>query len=194
MSFVADRATDVILYSSRSNETVKFIVSSILDTSAVQYGDYMTRSVNQNWFTDQYWIYHYGTGQFSEYTGTITPELIKKREIAQRLAKGFYLLLEQATIVGSSYDNLSDLTTDDLPMFYQHKEQYITEYARCMNMTIEVASKHLNFLAESLLSVHFRKQTLIWKYSNSLRLVETEQEFLTWKTTVINETVRIGQV
>jgi hypothetical protein len=154
----------------------------------------MTKNVNQSWFTDQHWIYHYGTGQFSEYSGIITPELIKKREIAYRRARGYYLLLEQATIVGCSYDNLNDLSIDDLPMYYQYKEQYIAEYSQCMNVPIEIASKHLNFLAESLLSAHFRRQTLIWKYSHSLRLVNTEEEFIKWKGDVIRETVGLGQV
>jgi hypothetical protein len=194
MSFVVDKATNVILYSSRSNETIKFVVSSILDTAAVQHGDFLTRLVDKDWFTDQFWITHDGGGKFSEYKYEITSELIKKREIAYRRAKGYYLLLEQATIVGCSYDNLSDLSTDDLPMYYLHKEQYIKEYARCMNMSVESAGKHLNFLAESLLSVHFRKQTLIWKYGNLLKLVETELDFLAWRKDVLNETVGIGQV
>lgn len=194
MTFVVDKATNFILTSHRSNEIAKFVVSSILDTAAIQQGDYITSSINPKWFTDKYWIKHESKGRFVEYTDTVPSEIILKREIAIRRSKGYYLLLEQASILGCSYDNLSDLSVDDLPMYLLNKEQYIREYSTCMNVSYDIASKHLNFLAESLMSVHFRKQTLIWKYGASLKTVETDQEFTIWRDSVIRETIGLGQV
>ena len=194
MTFVVDKATNLILYSTRSNETAKFVVSSILDTAAIQQGDYITKNIDKEWFTEKYWIRHDSGGKFTQYIDSVPSDIVKKREIAIRRARGYYLLLEQATIIGCSYDNLDDLSTDDLPMYLLNKEQYIKEYAHSLDISLDIASKHLNFLAESLTSVYFRKQSLIWKYSRTLKTVETEQDFITWKNSVIRETVGLGQV
>lgn len=194
MTFVVDKATNVVLHSLKSNEIAKFVVSSILDTAAVQQAPFLTNQVNPDWFTNKFWIKHLGGGKFEEFTGIITPELIKKREVALLRTRGYYLLLEQVTILGCSYDNLSDLNSYDLPMFYLNKDLYIREYSRSMNIPYDISSKHLNFLADSLLSAHLRKQSLLWKYSNTLKAVNTEDDLREWRETVIRETVGLGQV
>lgn len=194
ITLVVDKTTNLILYSTRSNETAKFVVSSILDTAVIQQGDYITKNIDKEWFTEKYWIRHDSGGKFTQYIDSVPTDVVKKREIAIRRARGYYLLLEQATIIGTSYDNLSDLSTDDLPMYLLNKEQYIREYAQSKGMSLDIAEKQLTFLAESLISVYFRKQTLIWKYGTSLKTIETEQEFIDWKNNVIRETVGLGQV
>lgn len=193
-TFVIDKATDVVVFSHRSNETAKFIVSSILDTAAVQQGDYITKELNPQWLTTNYWIKHIGSGRYTEYKEEITQNLLNKRQYSILRARGYYLLLEQATIIGHSYDNLSDLSIDDLPMFLLNKEKFIQEYAKCTDISLEISSKHLTFLSDSLLSSYFRKQTLIWKYMPSLRLIKTEDDYTVWKASVLQETIGLGQV
>jgi hypothetical protein len=194
MTCVVDRATNIVLSSHHSNEIAKFVTCSILDTAAHQIPNHRLSAINKEWFTEKCWIKHVDRNGFVEYVDPLTPDLISKRKKALLRSKGYYVLLEQATIVGCSYDDLSDLSTHDLPMYNANKEQYINEFSICMNVSKDIARKHLDFLAESLMTAHFRKQTLIWKYGATLKTVETDEDYAMWLETVLRETVGLGQV
>lgn len=189
---VIDRSNNVVIAVFKSHELAKFVSGTILDTYVIQVGDWLTNTINPDWLTDKCWV-KYHARVFTEYT-EITEDLRAKRDWARLRARGYWILLEQATILEHSYNNLSDLNIEDLTYYNLFRKEFIEKHSVSTGMSLLESEKHLDFLADSLKSLHFRKQTLIWKYSRSLKDIKTESEFIIWRDSVLNETVGIGQV
>lgn len=193
-SYVIDKESGIVLYIHASNEIAKFVTSSILDSYTLQLSRHRTKDMDPSWFMNDKWIQVDHRINFSLYTGVINPTMVYKKDIAILRARGYYMLLEQATIMECSYDNLSDLSSTNLPMYLLNKEKYISEYSLHKNVSIDISRKHLEFLSDSLISEHFRKQTLLWKYGSALKSVNTPDEYKKWETSVLLETLGSSRV
>jgi hypothetical protein len=138
-------------------------------------------------------VYHRGL-KFTVADQNITQALkpIKNRALLLRAA--VLLLFEQAVIVGASCDNIAALSSYDFNMYNQYPDKYIKEFAAATQISQEEAKRHLTFLHDSLLSLHFRKMQLIWKYLKTLSDVYTMTDFQRWKDSVLRETVTLGRV
>jgi hypothetical protein len=193
-SFVIDRSTNIILFIHVSNEIAKFVSSCIMDTAVEQYDTYFTKNIRQEVLDNSAWAkVSYRPMAF---TDVIDPpeKAIQGRARARMMAHGFYILQGQVTIVSNSYDNLGDLNLEDLPLYMLYKDRFAAEYAATKTIPLESAKKHLEFLADSLTSVYFRKQTLVWEYAASLKTVQTNEQFDSWRESLLKETVGLGQV
>lgn len=193
-TFLIDKSTDLILLNTKSNEAAKFISSAILDTYAAQLPTAIVDSIPTEWLTNhKKWILFGKDGKLSE--SKILPSLqnIENRKIAYLILNGYFMLSSNATLLGTSFDNLSDLNSEDLALYSLHKERYIKEYAIHKNIDTTTAKKHLDFLEESLLDVQFRKQTLMWRYGDLLKKIKSASDLEYLKSAIINE-VRVGKV
>ncbi len=193
-SFIIDRLSNLVIITSNSNEIAKSVSSSLLDTFVIQIGDYAIHKVKQEWLSNEAWIKCDNDGNFTEYTDTVPPKVLEKRQIALIRRKACYLLREQAAIAGAVFDNLSDLSKEDILFYLENKESYVKMFSKATGASIEESSKHLNFLSESLMSAQLREKYLLWKYMPSLRKICSENDYDNWKTDLLRETVTLGKV
>jgi hypothetical protein len=167
----------------------------MLDTFTLQFHDVLLNRFDPSLFDESKWAMQLQGPTFKELSSDADLELLsRKRSRAKLLQRGYFILLDQTTGIETSFDCMSDLSSFDLPMYTLNKDEYIKQFAQYREMSIEESTKHLEFLADSLMSVHFRKQTLVWKYSKTLRDVHTEEQLLKWRETLLTETIYLGQV
>lgn len=194
-TFLIDQATSLVIFTTKYNAIAKFLSSTILDSRTLQLGDHYLPTVNfdLSWNVNTIWV-KFHKNSFSEYKESISHELSAKRNQCGILNKGYYLLLEQTQILDKSFDNISDLSIENLPYYHLYKDAYIQKFSDARNVPINEAKKHLEFIAECLKSIHLRKQELLWKYSNLLRTVQNENDYIGWRTLLLRETIELGQV
>ena len=189
-----DRATNVILSSHKSNEVAKYISSTLLDTYTRQLSDNFFTGIENTLFVGEMWATIDKKWKIVKLDNCVSELNIEKRMLAYLRTSGYAFLLEQASILGTSYDSMGALDSSNLPIYLADKERYETEYSIAMNISLPIATKHLNFLADSLQSIYFRQQSLLWKYSHTLRSVNNSQQLAVWKEEVFKETIGLGQV
>ena len=194
-SFVIDRKSNAILLSETHNEIAKHVSGIMLDTYVLQ--------LHENVTEDTINILSDSSSEFARFNtefkiikfDPLFPEEVKtKKNRARMLRIAISLLLEQAVIAGSACDNISSLSSFDFFMYSIYKEKYIEQYAESMNIDAEQAQLHLDFLHNSMLSFHFRKSTLIWKNLEKLKNVFSKEEYIVWKTNLLDDTVKLGRV
>lgn len=192
-SYVVDRRTGLVILAAISNRVAKFISGSLLDTFVSQLSPSLEPESLRNWEKSGAWI-QIKNGVISAPSQPISQGLLDARRVANMRRRGYLFLMEQATILGASYDSLADLQADDLPMCHLDKEKYVRTYADAIGVSILEAEKQLEFMIDNLLMIHLKKQSLIWKYSKRLRQAMTQSEFDAIRNDILAETIGIGQV
>jgi hypothetical protein len=140
------------------------------------------------------WARIVGSTLIEEVTTQIPISIIEKSNRSTLLMRGYYLLLHQVKVMETSNDDIAELSTEQLLLYTLNKDRFVYEYANLENLSTDIAEKHLAFLAESLLSLKFRGQQLMWQYSKTLRNVYTSAELEIWNNSILTDTVYIGQV
>lgn len=198
-TILIDRSTRAAILTTKYSEICKFVAGCILDTHTIQISDTKLNKIDPtlsaDLYNDEKWIIQLPGPIFQPLTDDSVLEILKeKRERAKLLQRGYYILLEQTSAIETLFDSMSDLSSFDLPMFIMNKEKYIEAFSLARTISFEEAEKHLNFLSESLLSVHLRKKSLFWKYSNTLRSVKNNNDFDIWLHSLLTETLYLGRV
>lgn len=192
-SFIVDKPTGFVIAIAKSNEIAKFVSSTFMDCFAVQVHDYRLKNIDPSYLTNDKWL-TYHSGQIKEHNNEVIQQFIDIRKIANLRRDGCQTLYERILISECSYDNLSDLNSENLVFYLLNKDIYINEYAKIKSISAESAKKHLNFLADNLIDIKLRSQIIFWKFSNTLKNVSTPDDLVKWKDSLFLETVGIGAV
>jgi hypothetical protein len=194
-SLVIDRKTSCILLVDDRNEVAKTVSSIMLDTFVLQFNENLLKPYREvaETYPDATIVYHRGLN-FTVADESVSRSLKPSKNRALILRAAVLLLFEQAVIAGAACDNISSLSSHDFNLYNQYPDQYVKEFAAATKMNIDEAECHLSFLHDSLLSLHFRKMQLLWKYLRTLDEVYTMSDFQAWKDSVLKETVVLGCV
>ena len=98
-TFVVDGGTGICLAIFRTNEIAKFVSSSILDSYVIQANDYVLKVIDPFWLSGDTWIRFDKYGNIHLHKKEIPQGLIEKKILIEVRRKGYYMLLEQATVI-----------------------------------------------------------------------------------------------
>ncbi len=190
-SLIFDRATGYVIVAVKSHQLAQFMNSAVLDTATHLLSSHLAKKyLFQPPGTEL--ILHPGR---IEITRVPPPQhVLDKRSRINILRPGYWFLMEQATIIETSFDGYDFLNSSDALNYMLMKGPYVEAYALTSDVSLEVAEKHLDFLARNLMKLHARKKQLMHKYSVKLRKVHTQKEYDEWMQELYNEVIGLGRV